>query len=276
MPTPSPATTDWVPIGPPGPGVPAGGTTGQALVKNTNSDFDTTWGAAGADLVYNGDFPANTPYTDGDVVIYNNIAYLCVTPTSVAPVAWAGGQASPAGPPALTIPYGTTLPGSPYDGQLAILVDSTTNPSYQWKFRYNAGSSSAYKWEYVGGTDVEVLGTTTETTTTTGAWFDPPSGPRFLVPRPGDYYASAMAMFYHTAANAYCQMQIWRGTVGSFGVSPNTVIGPAGYGSPMICEGIAAGVQAGEDVRVRIYPNSPAGTFTFVSRALRIQPRRVS
>jgi len=52
--------------------------------------------------------------------------------------------------------YGTSLPASPTDGQMAILVDSITNPSYQWMFRYNAGSSSAYKWEFVGGTPRQI------------------------------------------------------------------------------------------------------------------------
>jgi hypothetical protein len=47
--------------------------------------------------------------------------------------------------------YGTSLPANPADGQEAILVDSLTNPTYQWRFRYNAGSTSAYKWEFIGG-----------------------------------------------------------------------------------------------------------------------------
>ena len=47
--------------------------------------------------------------------------------------------------------YGTSLPASPVDGQIAILVDSLTNPTYQWMFRYNAGNTTAYKWEFVGG-----------------------------------------------------------------------------------------------------------------------------
>src|SRR6516164_5696483 len=60
----------------------------------------------------------------------------------------------PVGPsiiPAPALGYGTSLPGSPIDGQEYVLVDSTTNPSYQWRFRYNAASTSAYKWEHVGG-----------------------------------------------------------------------------------------------------------------------------
>lgn len=34
--------------GPPGPGVPSGGTTGQILVKNSDEDYDTEWGNTGA------------------------------------------------------------------------------------------------------------------------------------------------------------------------------------------------------------------------------------
>lgn len=41
------ATGATGPQGPSGTGVPVGGTTGQALVKATNTDYDTTWGSAG-------------------------------------------------------------------------------------------------------------------------------------------------------------------------------------------------------------------------------------
>lgn len=36
--------------GPPGPGVPDGGTTGQVLIKASNADQDTAWGSAGAGM----------------------------------------------------------------------------------------------------------------------------------------------------------------------------------------------------------------------------------
>jgi hypothetical protein len=54
----------------------------------------------------------------------------------------------------------TTLP-SPSHGLVALLVDSTTNPSYQWRFRYNANSTSPYKWEFVGGTPIVVASSST-------------------------------------------------------------------------------------------------------------------
>ena len=48
--------------------------------------------------------------------------------------------------------YGTTLPVTPSDGQMAILTDSTTDPHYHWQVRYNASNTSAHKWEFIGGT----------------------------------------------------------------------------------------------------------------------------
>jgi hypothetical protein len=111
---PSPAATKWVPVGP-GP-MP--------------------------DFRYRGDWAAGN-YTDGDIVVYNGVTYLCVAPTTASPTPWAPPSASPS--------YGTTLPASPADGMEHILVDSISNPTYQWRFRYNAGSTSAYKWEFIGG-----------------------------------------------------------------------------------------------------------------------------
>src|SRR5215510_3063148 len=79
----------------------------------------------GADLVYQGDYPAGTPYTDGEIVVYQGVAYMCVTPTSAAPTAWPGGAQPPVAPTITGPSYGTSLPASPTDGQEAILVDST-------------------------------------------------------------------------------------------------------------------------------------------------------
>jgi len=76
----------------------------------------TTWqsasgGGGGADLVYNGEYPAATPYTDGDIVIKDGIPYLCVRPTSAAPVPWAvtgAGLTGPPGPPGADGAAGST------------------------------------------------------------------------------------------------------------------------------------------------------------------------
>jgi hypothetical protein len=46
--------------------------------------------------------------------------------------------------------YGLEWPISPIDGQEHILVDSFSNPTWFWRCRYNAGSTSTYKWEVIG------------------------------------------------------------------------------------------------------------------------------
>lgn len=83
------------------------------------------------------------------------------------------------------ISYGTSLPTNPIDGQEAILVDSITNPSYQWRFRYNAQSTSAYKWEFVGGSPALAQIMAGQSITTPNVWVV--AAPSFTVPRAGDY-----------------------------------------------------------------------------------------
>jgi len=86
-----------------------------------------------------------------------------------------------------TVSYGTTLPASPVDGQEAILVDSTTNPTYQWRFRYNAGSTSAYKWELVGGSPARHEIATYESSNSTNYVDLTTVGPTLTLARAGEY-----------------------------------------------------------------------------------------
>lgn len=72
--------------------------------------------------------------------------------------------------------YGTSFPGSPVHGQHFILVDSTTNPTWQWKFRYNANNTTAYKWECIGGAPIAVNGTATGGVSTVGASYSDVTG----------------------------------------------------------------------------------------------------
>lgn len=83
---------------------------------------------------------------------------------------------------ALNSSYGTSLPASPGDGYHAILVDSTTLGNYQWRFRYNLNSLSAYGWEFVGGSSLPVTATTA--VPGTSVWTATAS---FTVPRSGVY-----------------------------------------------------------------------------------------
>jgi hypothetical protein len=79
------------PAGPPGSQGPIGSTGPQGPTGPTGPQ-GPAGDASNVDLVYNGTFPSGGPtYTDGDVVIYDGIAYLCVMPTSSPPTPWPQG-----------------------------------------------------------------------------------------------------------------------------------------------------------------------------------------
>ena len=59
----------------------------------------------------------------------------------------------------------TSLPGSPIDGQIIYYNADATNGNV-WHLRYRSASSSAYKWEFVGGS--RLLSTAVGGTTGTG------------------------------------------------------------------------------------------------------------
>lgn len=95
----------------------------------------------------------------------------------------------PAGPQGLGAPtYGISFPVSPADGAIHILVNSVTNPSYQWMFRYNASSTSPYKWEFIGGPPARAAVDAGEQCTANGVWQNlATNGPSITIPRPGEY-----------------------------------------------------------------------------------------
>jgi hypothetical protein len=80
----------------------------------------------------------------------------------------------------------TSLPGSPVDGQHIIYVADATN-GVLWPLRYNAGSASAYKWEFVGGSPLTAEVATTENTASTTYADLTTVGPQVTIPLAGDY-----------------------------------------------------------------------------------------
>ena len=99
-------------------------------------------------------------------------------------------------PPQAVPGYGTTLPGSPTDGQEYVLVDSLTAPTYVWRFRYNASSASAYKWEFIGGSPFIVLNAgSTPYSAALSTWWNPVSGLQSAPVRAGDWLASITWMY---------------------------------------------------------------------------------
>lgn len=86
--------------------------------------------------------------------------------------------------------YGTSLPGSPTNGQEFILVDSLTNPTYQWRFRYNGNSLATHKWEFVGGAAVVARTADQSLSPIPVTYTDLPSAVSITVPVAGVYEVS--------------------------------------------------------------------------------------
>lgn len=83
-------------------------------------------------------------------------------------------------------PLVTSLPSNAIDGQeVRYLVDNTNG--IVWNFRYRAGSSSAYKWEFIGGRPLSVGTPYSTESTASASYVDLASGPQISIPLAGDY-----------------------------------------------------------------------------------------
>lgn len=82
--------------------------------------------------------------------------------------------------------YVTELPASPTDGQEIMYAADPTN-GILWHLRYRAGSASAYKWEWAGGSELFHEVPTQQSTGSTSYVDLATVGPSITVPLAGDY-----------------------------------------------------------------------------------------
>lgn len=100
------------------------------------------------------------------------------------------------------INYVTSLPSSPVDGQEIFYAADATN-GVIWHLRYRSGSSSSYKWEYLGGPPLfsQVSETANESTTSTTFAALTTAGPSVTLPLAGDYQITLGCRAYGTTDN---------------------------------------------------------------------------
>jgi hypothetical protein len=225
-------------------------------------------------ISFEGDWAAPTTYTDGDVIVYNGVAYLCVKgPTTVTPDPTLWGASALA-----KVAYGTNLPGSPGDGQEAILVDDITNPTYQWRFRYNAGSISAYKWEFIGGSVASLAveaNTGINITTLYPTFTDLGNVPGFVAPRAGEYNVLFSANCTNNAAGGSAMIAIKVGSAAVVELSVTYIYLNANWYAALAKNVRLTGIAAGDAIRI-VYTAYQAGTAGFDRRVMHVQPIRVS
>ena len=172
-----------------------------------------------------------------------------------SPIGWMAMTNGPAGPPGPAGPgtatYGTTLPSSPYDGQEAILVDSASNPTYQWRFRYNASSTSTYKWECVGGIPAYAISKNDVGCIADGAFHG--QDPGITLNRAGDYRVEMQARFF-----------MWAGAQATLallnaGTSPAWITGDIPY-----IGAIGGTNAAANQIATITYTGAPAGAIATI------------
>jgi hypothetical protein len=168
--------------------------------------------------------------------------------------------------------YGTTLPGSPVDGQEAILVDSTTVPGYHWRFRYNAGDTTANKWEYLGGRPAQFA-----PTDSTGVISTTPlaTSGSFTIPRAGPYMVTYYAFIQSTGTwTTPFDANLQPYTTGLLG-QPAKVIVTGQYVGASVTSTIFTSLNASDVVTLRVWVTNATST-DFRYMGCMVTPLRVS
>lgn len=168
----------------------------------------------------------------------------------------------------------TTLPTSPVDGQECYYVADATN-GVLWHLRYNAGSASAYKWEFVGGGDRHEgpLGDLTTSSTTAVALTN---GPTITLPLAGEYIGElTLQMISQVVSSGFAQAAIYKDAVDAGMNGVVYVFQNTGSGQALIATGFGKiAVTAGQVLSVRV--SSANGLSNrFVNARLLARPVRV-
>jgi hypothetical protein len=312
------ATGPAGPTGPMGPGTypDTTGKLNDVLTVSTDGAAPTWQPTApsGSTITYIGAYDNAHTYHDGDYVIgADGITYQCVkegtvgvtptpfgtsgygVPTPVVNGQWVKGVSgipvwSAIAPSDVGLPKITTSafsagpPASPANGDIwnATGVDGG---GAVWTFAYNAGSSSAYKWEFIGGTPFTTIAGASGLINAGYAvsapnWYSPGSGYNYTIARPGDYLLrDGVATVGSATVAAYALAGFFKNAAAPtlYAHVPFTAQGIAADASVTLpCPAwIFTGCVAGDVVGVAVATAANA-TITFSSLSFSLQPKRIS
>lgn len=166
-------------------------------------------------------------------------------------------------------------PGSPADTDIWVATAVDANGT-RWVFQYNAGSASASKWEFIGGSPARVDIATDESTASTTYVDLTTAGPSFTLARAGDYDCVIHIETYNNTSGAGNLAAIKRGAAAtSDNDSVTTVIQTTGSAYGGISRPIAITGAAASDV-LKMQYRVGSGTGNFRKRALLVTPKRVA
>jgi hypothetical protein len=187
-------------------------------------------------------------------------------------------------PKITTSAFSAGPPPGPNNGDVwrATGVDGT---GAVWSFAYDAGSSSAYKWEFIGGTPITAIGGAGGAINAGYAvappnWYSPAAGYNYTIARPGDYrLCDGVVTLGSATGAAYALAGFFKNT------SPPTLQSHVPFTAQSIAadasvsiachEWIFSGCVAGDVVGIAVATAANA-TITFSSASLSVYPKRIS
>jgi microcystin-dependent protein len=184
----------------------------------------------------------------------------------------ATGPAGPTGPTGTPTPRVTALPGSPFDGQEIAYVANAVQ-GIVWHLKYNPGSASPYKWEFLGGGSLYHNVPTDQGRVGGGAAGDLATiGPTLSPPLAGDYEYVASMSTYITSSIGFTYFVLTATSAVAEDLASFTHSG-INQSSTVALNGKLLAHPAGGEVRMQYYSQVSNGQFRF--RKLSIRPIRV-
>lgn len=172
---------------------------------------------------------------------------------------------------------GTSFPASPNDqDEYCYLADATNG--IVWRFKYNSGSSSSHKWEFVGGSPMSASVATLESTTSTTYTDLSTTGPSVVVPLAGEYDIWESAQASDSVDQQSASVAAKLGTAST--ADTEYAVGTASNGQTdgqgfALARRLPARTLAAS-ATVKLQYKCSAGTGYFKNREIAVTPRRVS
>lgn len=169
----------------------------------------------------------------------------------------------------------SSLPGSPADGE-EIYYQNTAmaEKGAAWHLRYRSGSSSAHKWECVGG-GLLLDGPAGSMKKSTEGLVELTSGPKLTVPVTGDYEVT-LGLNWQNESESLTAGQAWlcQGTRRLTELAVYNMVGTRYYEGGRATNVVTVALTAGQTVNVGVSLVSPHES-TFSTAVIGLRPVRV-
>jgi hypothetical protein len=174
----------------------------------------------------------------------------------------------------------TSLPSSPVDGQIIDYVADSTN-GVVWRFRYRSASSSAYKWEFIGGPanysyigPNEYYGTRQTYSSTTFGDLST-VGPSFVTPFAGDWDCTYNCETETTGTSTNLKIWVTGDGTPSWTTADSQFFAGAQLNATHANTVRRTSVSSGSTIKIQYSVSNAGTTAYFWNRRLYVTPVRI-